>query len=66
VRAPRRGARTVDEYLEVLELSNGGAIRASVGLVSNLEDVERFLTFVEMTYRDRLADTSGLEPRLRC
>ena len=66
VRALHRGARTVDEYLEVLELQNGGAIRASVGLASNLADVERFLTFVEMTYRDRLADTSSLEPRLRC
>jgi hypothetical protein len=37
-----------------------------VGLASNVEDVERFLAFVEMTYRDRPAGTSGLTPRLAC
>jgi len=30
----------------------GGAIRASVGLASTIEDVERFLTLLETTYRD--------------
>jgi hypothetical protein len=37
-----------------------------VGLASNVEDLERFLAFVEMTYCDRLADTAGLTPRLAC
>jgi hypothetical protein len=37
-----------------------------VGLASNVEDLERFLAFVEMTYRDRLPDTTGLTPRLAC
>jgi hypothetical protein len=29
-------------------------------------DVERFLAFVDMTYRDRVADTNGLAPRQGC
>jgi selenocysteine lyase/cysteine desulfurase len=64
--ALRRGVRTLDEYLGVTGLQSGGAIRASIGLASNVDDVERFLAFVEMAYRDRPADASGLAPRLRC
>jgi len=63
--APGR-ARTMDQYLDLLGLPSGGALRASVGLASNVEDLERFLAFVEMTYRDRLTDTTGLTPRLAC
>src|ERR1700722_1762611 len=63
--APGR-ARTMDQYLDLLGLPSGGALRASVGLASNVEDLERFLAFVEMTYRDRLADATGLTPRLAC
>ncbi|MGD0608919.1 MAG: aminotransferase class V-fold PLP-dependent enzyme [Streptosporangiaceae bacterium] len=63
--APGR-ARTMDQYLDLLGLPSGGALRASVGLASNVEDLERFLAFVEMTYRDRLADSTGLTPRLGC
>jgi selenocysteine lyase/cysteine desulfurase len=66
VRAFRDRARTVDEYLESLGLPSGGAIRASVGIASNLADVERFLSFIEETYRDRPAEAAGLAPRLRC
>jgi hypothetical protein len=38
----------------------------SLGLVSNLSDVKRFLDFAEQTYRDREPDRDGLAPRLRC
>jgi selenocysteine lyase/cysteine desulfurase len=62
----RQRARTVDEYLESMGLPSGGAIRASVGLASNLADVEQFLSFIEETYRDQPADAAGLAPRLRC
>ena len=65
-RALRGGARTLDQYVDLLGLPSGGALRASVGLASNVEDVERFLAFVEMTYRDRAADTGGLAPRVGC
>jgi selenocysteine lyase/cysteine desulfurase len=64
--ALRRGARTVDEYLGVMGLGSGGAIRVSVGLASNVDDVERFGAFIEETYRDQLVGTAGLAPRVRC
>jgi len=66
IRAIRRGARTMDEYIEALGQPTAGGIRASLGLASNVADAERFLAFLELTYRDRLADVSGLAPRLRC
>ncbi len=58
--------QTMDQYVEFLGLPSGGAVRASLGLVSNIDDVERFLTFVETTYRDRVAGTGGLAPRRGC
>jgi selenocysteine lyase/cysteine desulfurase len=60
------GARTVDEYLVRLDLLTGGAVRVSLGIASNLADVESFLGFLRTTYRDRPAATEGLKPRLRC
>jgi selenocysteine lyase/cysteine desulfurase len=65
-RALRGRARTLDQYVDLLGLPSGGALRASVGLASNVDDVERFLAFVEMTYRDRAADAGGLAPRVGC
>ena len=63
---PRRDLRTIDDYLERVGLPSGGAVRVSLGLVSNLGDVERFLDFAEQTYRDTEPDRAGLPPRLRC
>ncbi len=63
---PRHDLRTVDDYLERTGLPSGGAVRASLGLVSNLADVERFLDFAEQTYRDAEPVRVGLPPRLRC
>ena len=62
----RRDMQTVDDYLNLIGLPSGGAVRASLGLVSNISDVERFLDFAEQTYRDREPDRGGLPPRLRC
>jgi selenocysteine lyase/cysteine desulfurase len=62
----RAGLTTVDDYLGVLGLSVGGAVRISLGLASTLGDVESFLDFAEHTYRDRLPDLEGLAPRLTC
>ena len=58
--------KTVDDYLELSGLPSGGAVRVSLGLVSSLSDVERFLDFAERTYRDQETDRAGLAPRLRC
>jgi len=64
--AARAHPQTMDQYVTLLHLPSGGAIRASVGLASNVDDVERFLAFVEMTYQDRPADANGLAPRRGC
>jgi selenocysteine lyase/cysteine desulfurase len=65
-RVLRGRPRTVDHYVDLLGMPSGGALRASVGLASNVEDVERFLAFVETTYRDCAAGTGGLPPRRGC
>jgi selenocysteine lyase/cysteine desulfurase len=62
----RGGVRTVDEYLTVLGLPTGGAIRVSFGIASTFGDVQRLLDFVAESYRDRPAEAAGLAPRLRC
>ena len=56
----------MDDYLDLIGLPNGGAVRVSLGLVSTIGDVERFLDFAERTYRDTEPDRDGLAPRLRC
>jgi selenocysteine lyase/cysteine desulfurase len=69
-RAWRRAARarieTIDQYVEFLGLPSAGALRVSLGLVSNIDDVERFLAFVESIYRDRVVDARRLAPRRGC
>ncbi|MFI6762789.1 aminotransferase class V-fold PLP-dependent enzyme [Micromonospora sp. NPDC050417] len=62
-----RNIRTVDEYLDVMRVPTGGAIRVSFGLASNATDAERFLSFAEATYLDRdRPEELALPPRLRC
>jgi selenocysteine lyase/cysteine desulfurase len=63
---PRHDMHTVDDYLELTGLPSGGAVRVSLGLVSSITDVERFLDFAERTYRDRSPCLDGLAPRLHC
>ena len=65
-RAARRGrAQTMDENIALLGLPSL-AVRASLGLASNVDDVENFLAFVELTYADRTVDAAGLAPRHGC
>ena len=64
--ALRGHAQTMDQYLDLLGMPSGGTLRASVGLASNVDDVERFLAFVQATYRDRVVGTGGLPPRRGC
>jgi len=65
-RALRGPVRTMDQYIDLLGLPSSGALRASAGLASTVDDIERFLAFVEMTYRDRVPGTDGLAPRRGC
>jgi selenocysteine lyase/cysteine desulfurase len=60
------GLSTVDDYLTLIGLPTGGAIRVSFGIASTLADVDSFLDFAERTYRDRPPDLAGLAPRLNC
>ena len=60
------GVRTIDDYLGLIGLPTGGAVRVSLGVASTYADADRFLTFVATTYRDRAIDTSRLAPRERC
>jgi selenocysteine lyase/cysteine desulfurase len=67
LRGSRRwGVRTIDEYLAMMGLPTGGAIRVSFGIASTFGDVQRLLDFLDHTYRDRYASSDGLAPRLRC
>jgi selenocysteine lyase/cysteine desulfurase len=61
-----RKSRSIDEYLHSLRLPSGGAVRVSLGMVSNLADVEGFIEFAERTYRDRATGSEVLPPRERC
>jgi len=65
-RFQREDLSTVDDYLRLIGLPTGGAIRVSLGIASTLEDVDAFLDFAERTYRDRPADSTGLPPRVNC
>jgi len=64
--AARARPQTMDQYLDLLGLASAGALRASVGLASNVDDVEQFLAFVETTYADRTVGTGGLVLRRGC
>jgi selenocysteine lyase/cysteine desulfurase len=65
-RFQRKDLSTVDDYLRLIGLPTGGAVRVSLGVASTLEDVDAFLDFAERMYRDRPADLTGLPPRVNC
>ncbi len=62
----RSRGRTMDDFLALMGMPNGGAIRVSLGLVSTIGDVDRFLDFAERTYCDTEPARDGLAPRLHC
>jgi selenocysteine lyase/cysteine desulfurase len=62
---PPPDVQTIDDYRELGGLPRGGTVRVSLGLVSDISDVERFLGFAERTYRDRKPGQHALTPQLR-
>ena len=60
------GMSSVDDYLRLVGLPTGGAVRVSLGVASTLADVDTFLDFAERTYRDRWPGMAGLSPRYAC
>jgi len=65
-RERRHGAATVEDYLSLVGMPTGGAVRVSLGVASTLDDVDALLDFAERTYRDRRPDLTGLAPRHGC
>ncbi|MGH7743691.1 MAG: aminotransferase class V-fold PLP-dependent enzyme [Candidatus Dormibacteria bacterium] len=51
--AHHKGAGTLEGYIALLGLPSGGAIRVSFGVASTIDDLQRLLSFVEHTYRNR-------------
>ena len=56
---------TLDDYVSAIGLPSGGAIRASLGLVSNFRDVQRFMDFASR-FLDLAEVSSDLPPRAGC
>jgi molybdenum cofactor sulfurtransferase len=56
---------TRDDYVEAIGLPSGGAVRASLGLASNLADIERFIAFAR-EFVDLAAVPDDLPRRLGC
>jgi selenocysteine lyase/cysteine desulfurase len=65
-RAMKKSPVSFDDYLSLVGMPTGGAVRVSLGVASTLDDVEKFLDFAEVTYRDRRPDLTGLTPRTGC
>ncbi|MFG3291747.1 aminotransferase class V-fold PLP-dependent enzyme [Streptomyces sp. NPDC048179] len=64
--AARRRLGSLEDYLELLGLPSAGAVRVSLGVSSQPEDIDTFLTFVTETYRDRVPGVTGLAAREGC
>ncbi len=58
-------AMTLDDYVRAIGLPSGGAVRASLGLVSNAADVEQFAEFAS-EFVDLAVVPDDLPPRLAC
>ena len=56
---------TLDDYLHAIGLPSGGAVRASLGLVSNVADAHRFETFAG-EFVDVTEIPDDLPPRIGC
>jgi selenocysteine lyase/cysteine desulfurase len=55
----------LDDYIRLVGMPTGGAVRVSLGLATNFADVYRFVTFAtEFADVDEVPD--GLPPRLAC
>jgi selenocysteine lyase/cysteine desulfurase len=55
----------IDAYLGRVGMASGGAVRVSLGIVSNIADVCRFLAFAE-GFRDLTTIPEDLPPRVSC
>ncbi len=56
---------TLDDYLRLVGMPTGGAVRVSLGLATNFADVYRFMHFAS-EFLDLADAPAGLPPRLAC
>lgn len=56
---------TYDEYLQVLGLPTSGALRVSLGIVSNFNDVYRLVEMIR-SFLNLYPDAQNLQPRSHC
>jgi molybdenum cofactor sulfurtransferase len=61
----RGRSASFDEQLSILGMQSGGAVRISLGIVTNFKDVQRFLDLAAR-FRDARPSARGLTPRSRC
>jgi selenocysteine lyase/cysteine desulfurase len=59
------GGMSWDQFLADLGMQSGGAVRVSLGLVTNFADVYRLVQFAQ-TFLDTFPGESELPPRLHC
>ncbi len=59
------GGMSWDQFLADLGMQSGGAVRVSLGLVTNFADVYRLVQFAR-TFLDSFPEESDLPPRLHC
>ena len=55
----------LDDYIRLIGMPTGGAVRVSLGLVTNFADVYRFMGFAT-EFRDLAEVPADLPPRLAC
>ena len=55
----------LDDYIRLVGMPTGGAVRVSLGMVTNFADVYRFMRFAE-EFRDLGTVPDDLPPRLAC
>jgi len=55
----------LDDYIKLVGLPTGGAVRVSLGVATNFADVYRFMSFAE-SFRDVAGIPGDLPPRLAC
>ncbi len=58
-------AMTIDDYVEAIGLPSGGAVRASLGLVSNFDDIHCFIAFAS-EFVNLTSVPDDLPPRSGC
>jgi molybdenum cofactor sulfurtransferase len=56
---------TLDDYIGIVGMPTGGAVRVSLGLATNFADVYRFMSFAT-EFRDLTDVPADLPPRLAC